>query len=558
MLHVGCGLQYEICLARDSSHPERQSPSKLCQEFCYSAKTCIEKYPEIKLIVSSTTLGYKYIDELIPTRCAIDDELHYCRFNEHEYDANDLNEHILQVLNPKALYKQWGVQECCAWAPDSSGEFCCNEENFYEVSEAKNCVLKCPNNNLYTETEKLLAFNWIIICATVCAVSSAITVLTYFADVSRFAYPEKPIICHSVCCFFYACGHFFRIFTGVEGVACTTIREGRVYLQEGLNGEFMCTVSFLIIYYSQMALHVWWVVLAISWFLTAVKGWSQEALEAISIWFHVSAWAIPTVQTVITLATKRFEGDPLTGLCVIGSQTAVNLLIFIIVPITICAVLGLLLITYGFVSVFQVRKRLRTTKIDANLSGVDTKRFDKLMIRMTVFTISYIVPTAAYLALTTYEFLQIPSWYESLNSNQTPFGLAPEETKANVPKIYLTLIKIFNPFVLCIGTCFWILNCKTLKLWSRVIFRCCHTPYDYNKTPVSVVHYTQSNNNLIVPANQYRVPPGNNNNNNNNSSPTPQNKNGKKSPNGQQNMQGYNSGINQTPASPTRYDMGKV
>ncbi|XP_075262894.1 frizzled-9-like [Convolutriloba macropyga] len=566
VLAYGCGVQYEVCLQKDDS----VKPMKMCKDFCVDVQQCIALHPEINDVirekVSEATLSM-----LTNQRC-VDvggisssrgkQQTHvYCRFNQEE--RKDLKSYV----DAEKLYPQWNIQRCCSASSlsdsvTSAKDLCCNSDHFYKVDGAKQCVMKCASNSLYSTADQLLAFNWILICASVCAISSAITVLTYFADVTRFAYPEKPIICHSVCCFFYACGHFFRIFTGVNGVACTEAREGRVYLQEGLNGEFMCTVSFLLIYYSQMALHVWWVVLAISWFLTAVKGWSQEALEAISIWFHVSAWAIPTVQTVVTLATKRFEGDPLTGLCVVGSQTAINLLFFVIIPIAFCALLGLLLITYGFISVFQVRKRLRTTKIDANLSGVDTKRFDKLMIRMAVFTISYIVPTMAYLALTTFEFTQIPRWYESANVIDSPY-VPPEERPAKtLPEVYITLIRIFNPFVLCIGTCFWILNCKTLKLWSRVIFRCCHTPYDYNKGAVSVQYAQASNPNLLIPATQYRVtsPSNSNNNNNNNSSPTPANKNGKKSPSGQQQITmspAYNNGA-MPPTQTTRYDMGKI
>ena len=567
LLAYGCSLQYSICFVYNTNVNINKNPysglevndngrsyllTQPCKSFCTEVEHCVKLYPEVHSIVNTVVSDAEmsvasnakcYDQNIVNTDGQVASSQHYCRYTK-------IDEETKILLSPEQLYNQWGIKRCCS-ASGTKNE-CCNHEDFLEIPPAKSCVMKCDSKALYSNIEQVLAFNWIFICATICAVSSGITVLTYLADVTRFAYPEKPIICHSVCCLFYALGHFFRILTGVDGVGCTQSKLGRVYLQEGLDGEFICTMSFLVIYYAQMALHIWWVILAVSWYLTAAKGWSQEALESISIWFHVIAWGVASVPSVIVLATKRFEGDPLTGLCVVGSQTPINLLYFILIPVSLCAILGMFLITYGFVSVFKVRKRLRTTKIDSNLSAVDTKRFDKLMIRMSVFTISYIMPTAVYLVLTTYEYVEIPKWYKSLNTGTSSYQAASSVTPSggNVPEIYMLLIKIFSPFVLCIGTCFWILNCKTFKLWSKVIFRCCQSPQSYSKNGQPMAHPTNASQpNLLNQGNTYHPA------NTQQVTPSPIQSKAKKSQQPLLNSS-YMNGAH--PIAATRYNMGEV
>ena len=563
LLTYGCSMKYKVCfpinsdaIGNDKSSYPGSDPNagerkymitQPCRNFCEDVQDCVQRYPEVHEIVNSVVTD-EQMKMQTDTKCYDNKQPpsgtsnQYCRYGRSEGDQ------IMQ--SPDTLYSHWGIRRCCS--PSGTRNECCNHEDFVEVSPAKSCVMKCDSKALYSNIEQVLAFNWIFICATICAVSSGITVLTYLADVSRFAYPEKPIICHSVCCLFYALGHFFRILTGVDGVACTQSKLGRVYLQEGLDGEFICTMSFLVIYYAQMALHIWWVVLAVSWYLTAARGWSQEALESISIWFHVAAWGLASVPSVIVLATKRFEGDPLTGLCTVGSQTPINLLYFILIPVSLCAMFGILLISYGFISVFKVRKRLRTTKIDSNLSGVDTKRFDKLMIRMSVFTISYIVPTVVYLVLTTYEYVEIPKWYKSLNTGMSSYQAAASlatPSQGNSPEIYMLLIKIFSPFVLCIGTCFWILNCKTFKLWSSVVFRCCQSPQSYSKNGQPMTHPTNASQpHLLNQGNNYHPQ------NTQPVTPSPMQPKAKKAQ--QPLLNSYMNGAH--PIAATRYNMGEV
>jgi hypothetical protein len=62
------------------------------------------------------------------------------------------------------------------------------------------------------------------------------------------------------------------------------------------------------------------VILTVTWFLAAGRKWGQEAIEALSSYFHLAAWAIPAIQTIVILTMRRVDGDELTGMCYVGNQ----------------------------------------------------------------------------------------------------------------------------------------------------------------------------------------------------------------------------------------------
>ncbi len=51
-----------------------------------------------------------------------------------------------------------------------------------------------------------------------------------------------------------------------------------------------------------MASSIWWVVLTLTWFLAAGLKWGHEAIESNSQYFHLAAWAVPTIKTIAILA----------------------------------------------------------------------------------------------------------------------------------------------------------------------------------------------------------------------------------------------------------------
>lgn len=77
---------------------------------------------------------------------------------------------------------------------------------------------------------------------------------------------------------------------------------------QGRHQSTLCTLSFMTLYFCCMAAYAWWVCLALAWFLAAGLKWGHEAIENKSHYFHLVAWAVPTMQTICVLALGKVEG----------------------------------------------------------------------------------------------------------------------------------------------------------------------------------------------------------------------------------------------------------
>ena len=88
----------------------------------------------------------------------------------------------------------------------------------------------------------------------------------------------------------------------------------------------------MILYFATMSSSIWWLVLCVNWFLSAVLKWSGEAIEAQSQYFHIVSWSVPAVATISVLALGKIEGDPLSGICFVGQYDTQSLQIFLLWP----------------------------------------------------------------------------------------------------------------------------------------------------------------------------------------------------------------------------------
>ena len=65
------------------------------------------------------------------------------------------------------------------------------------------------------------------------------------------------------------------------------------------------------LYFFLMAGSLWWVILTVSWFLSAGLKWGQEAIDVKSQIFHTVAWMVPSILTILILVLKKVEGENL-------------------------------------------------------------------------------------------------------------------------------------------------------------------------------------------------------------------------------------------------------
>nr|XP_060641589.1 frizzled-10 [Anolis sagrei ordinatus] len=351
--------------------------------------------------------------------------------------------------------------------PPKGASSCGNPGKFRRVEKSASCAPLCsPGVDVYwSRQDKRFAAIWIGVWSVLCFFSSAFTVLTFLVDPQRFKYPERPIIFLSMCYCVYSLGYLIRLFSGAESVACDR-DSGQLYvIQEGLESTG-CTLVFLVLYYFGMASSLWWVILTLTWFLAAGKKWGHEAIEANSSYFHLAAWAVPAVKTIVILVMRRVAGDELTGVCYVGSMDVDALTGFVLVPLACYLVIGTSFILSGFVALFHIRRVMKT-------GGENTDKLEKLMVRIGVFSVLYTVPATCVIACYFYERLNMDYWKVlamqqkcKVNGNQTKH-LDCTMSKS-IPAVEIFMAKVFMLLVVGITSGMWIWTSKTLQSWQNV------------------------------------------------------------------------------------------
>lgn len=346
---------------------------------------------------------------------------------------------------------------------------------YNEVSTAgvPNCAMNCEGAYFSKEARKFAVF-WIGSWSILCCVSTFLTVLTFFIDMQRFEYPERPIIFLSLCYLMVSIGYIIRLVAGHEAVAC----EGNLILYQ-TRGPALCTVVFLLIYFFGMASSIWWVILSFTWFLAAGLKWGQEAISSYSQYFHLVAWLVPAIKSIIILATSNVDGDHISGICYVGNQNMMNLRGFVLAPLILYLLLGTSFLLAGFVSLFRIRDAIRQQ------GQQRTEKLEKLMIRIGVFSVLYTVPAIIVIACHFYEQHYREEWDRTITCPCQNSGIKPDYS--------VFMLKYFMCLAVGITSGFWVWSSKTLTSWRSCCSNpccCCRPPVD--KTKYATVSYATS------------------------------------------------------------------
>lgn len=334
------------------------------------------------------------------------------------------------------------------------------------------CAPRCDVDVYFRREDKQFASVWMLVWAGCCMASTIVMVLTFLIDTSRFGYPERPIIFIAMCYSMYSLAYLLGAVLGRPAVACTATPSGEQFLiQRGVQSTW-CIVSFLLLYFFGMAGAIWWVVLAVTWFLAAAKKWSREAITSLGSYFHLAAWAIPAVKTIVVLVMRRVDGDELTGLCYVGNHDPAALVGFVLVPLLAYLLIGTVFIGAGFAAMCRIRNGLRGDRRDIH-------KLEKLMAKIGVFSVLYTVPATCVLGCTGYALLHQREWREVARASRchvTGAGMAAcAPLERSVPAVEVFMLRVFMSLVVGVTSGTWIWSSKTLASWrsfcSRSLFR---------------------------------------------------------------------------------------
>lgn len=331
------------------------------------------------------------------------------------------------------------------------------------VAGVANCAYPCKGA-FFTQEEREFATVWITLWSGLCAVSTLMTLTTFLIDTERFKYPERPIVFLSACYFLVSVGYLVRVVVGPEEVAC----DGRA-VKYFNTGPTSCTLVYLLVYYFGMASSIWWVVLSFTWFLAAGLKWGNEAIAGYSHYFHIAAWATPSLQTFGVILNKAIDGDPVSGICSVGNMNMENLRTFVLVPLLIYLVLGTTFLFAGFVSLFRIRSVIKQQ--GGAGAGSKADKLEKLMIRIGIFSVLYTVPATIVIGCHLYENAFHEEWLESLAcpcASATGIGLISSGRPKIRPLYSVVMLKYFMALAVGITSGVWIWSGKTLDSWRRL------------------------------------------------------------------------------------------
>ena len=349
--------------------------------------------------------------------------------------------------------------------------------------KAMNCGMPCGGefDMFFGDTQRLFAWYWLGIWSSLCAVSTLFTVLTFLVDMQRFRYPERPIIFLSACYCVVSITYLVGFIIG-DKVACTGpfqdnknpgIATSRVVTQ-GTKIEG-CTIMFMLLYFFSMASSIWWVILTLTWFLSAGLKWGHEAIESNSQYFHLAAWAVPAIKTIAILAMGQVDGDTLSGVCYTGITDKDALRGFLLAPLFVYLIIGTTFLLGGFISLFRIRTIMKS-------DGTKTDKLEKLMVRIGIFSVLYTVPATIVIGCHFYEqsFRDewMISWHVELCEKFRYYPCPNPElmTKQTAkPEFTVFMIKYLMMLIVGITSGFWIWSGKTLNSWKKFYCRLCNS-----------------------------------------------------------------------------------
>lgn len=356
--------------------------------------------------------------------------------------------------SPVSVQRDYGF-----WCPR---ELKMDPELGYSFMGVRDCSPPCANM-YFTREELRFARYFIGVVAIVCLSATLFTFLTFLIDVSRFRYPERPIIFYAVC-YMMVSLVFFLGFLLEDTVACNAPSAGGFRASTVTQGSHnkACTLLFMVLYFFTMAGSAWWVVLTITWFLAAVPKWGSEAIEKKALLFHAGAWGIPGVLTVALLAMNQIEGDSVSGVCFVGLYDLTALRWFLLAPLGLDVVVGMALLLAGITALNRVR-------VEIPLEKENQEKLVKFMIRIAVFSALSLLPLLAVLGCYLYENSHRAAWettwvQERCRDYHIP---CPYQVEASSrPDLAVFLVKYVMMLVVGIPSVFWIGSKKTCKEWA--------------------------------------------------------------------------------------------
>ncbi|TDG39197.1 hypothetical protein AWZ03_014381 [Drosophila navojoa] len=307
------------------------------------------------------------------------------------------------------------------------------------------CLPQCQRDAFHSTQQKKLTESLVLGLSAVCFVLTLFALVTFWAEPTRFGYPERPVLFLCLCYNLFSVCYLERIvFHQARSLALLQEPGGRA----GRTACALtppCLASYISTSYLSLCAASWWLIFALCFYLSSHKKWSSEALEKRSGLFHVLAWVPPLAPPIAALLLERVRPSELTGMC-----TAPG---FVELPALALLLLGLYFTLRAARSLRSLQQQLQPT--------LAHQRFAQIRKRFVIFSLLFFVPTAAGVVAAFCE-----RYVEAVPSCATPEDcVQPAQLSA-----WPALVRIFFQLVGGTLTGMWVWSRKTCESYrSRLV-----------------------------------------------------------------------------------------
>lgn len=164
-----------------------------------------------------------------------------------------------------------------------------------------------------------------------------------------------------------------------------------------------------------------------------------------------------------------FAGDVLSGVCYVGIWNVDALRSFILIPLCIYLVFGLIFLISGLISLFRIRTVMKH-------DGTKTDKLEKLMIRIGIFSVLYTVPAVIVIGCLFYEQFNFDDWMTTWNYDMCEKHIysvpCPQDIrKFSHPLFEIFMLKYLMYMIVGITSSVWIWSGKTVHSWKVFVNR---------------------------------------------------------------------------------------
>lgn len=190
------------------------------------------------------------------------------------------------------------------------------------LEEFPGCRMGC-HDPFYTNQEHQQMRAIIFWSATICAVINILSILTYMINWKWGTYPERALTYLNYSSLLFCVGWLLQFFPfSVEEIVCNSddsLRTSQPLLGVRNFSDLPCLVTFVLIYFSTVAITMWFLILCLIWCLK-LEAIDNRRFDKHSARFHVIGWLVPLFSTILMIYFQAIDGYSITGVCFVSPK----------------------------------------------------------------------------------------------------------------------------------------------------------------------------------------------------------------------------------------------